>query len=528
MRLVGIVLVYRAEVALAQRRIVGERTWLSCLVDRLKTAKCVTHVAVMCDDGAAVLRECLDADSAQVVETSDPIRSALALEGDHDGVTFCPVSQLFADPLRLDALVERVSSRITERAFAVLDGDDSLSLSGGAFLDVLTHRGLSRLADGDDLTALSVTRWPTWPEPPEMRLDPARDVEWAAAVQARLLTVDASGAAMFFDAVVREAGLTRSALWDGIGVPPLRVLTVRCLRGPLFQGLVEHVARIPEVQIDVVCSRALADATSRMAGVTRVIPFEGSTFDLAALAPSTLASLRAARYDLCVIPRREPSGVGFENASALAEASRARAGMWLDVFGRAGLISGHSQGWDPATWPRRSRGADSCASPATQAGLFERRAAAALERFSAGGRVADELLDSVDENLVCRGLLDNPSLGIDLSTPLLCQLPASAEIARHLAQLDREQPEIGRPFSAAVDALYRRAVGLEAPHALGEAPADTRRQFTDVLEPLALALGRLADHRGQEVIAAASANAVRSTTLSDTVTAPHAVLGGPR
>jgi hypothetical protein len=88
-----------------------------------------------------------------------------------------------------------------------------------------------------------------------------------------------------------------------------------------------------------------------------------------------------------------------------------------------------------------------------------------------------ELLQRVDENLWCRAINDNPAHEIDLSGALLFQVPAVAEIHRHLSRWEsspaetapaRWQPSVTRM----IDALFEHLVETEAvrPAEAGLAP----------------------------------------------------------
>jgi hypothetical protein len=107
--------------------------------------------------------------------------------------------------------------------------------------------------------------------------------------------------------------------------------------------------RIEPDAIDVICPAPVAEATSRLAGVTGVIPFETPVFSLAALDARQWARIQAHRYDLCVVPRLEPTAHGFGNITALGEASRARTAVWLDIFGHSGRLAGRDHGWESFT-----------------------------------------------------------------------------------------------------------------------------------------------------------------------------------
>jgi hypothetical protein len=335
-----------AEHELAQRLVAG-KPWIVRLVERLQGADSVEQVLVACREREREVEALVDSAMVSVVAADDPIAVARSLDGSHGGVAFCPVSQLFADPRRLDAVAGLDLPPDTARAFAVLACDPTIALTGGAFLEVVTRVGL-RSSGIDSTSAPKTAVWQTWPEPAEMRLETWGDFDWAILAQEALLARDPSGALDQFEDALDEAGLRRFTFWDEMGPPPQSVLTVRCLRQPLFEQLVRHLRRLRGTTIDVVCRPEHADQTRSLRGVGHVFTFDGPTFSVGALGPATLDSIRERQYDLCVIPRREPTGWGFDNLVPLAEASRARAGIWLDVFGRTGLLAGRLQAWDPA------------------------------------------------------------------------------------------------------------------------------------------------------------------------------------
>jgi hypothetical protein len=106
----------------------------------------------------------------------------------------------------------------------------------------------------------------------------------------------------------------------------------------------------------------------------------------------------------------------------------------------------------------------------------------------------DGLLDRVDENLTCRGLVDDTRVSGEVAGTLLFQLPAAADIRRRLEQLEAERiPWVG-PFGAMVDALFRHLVGWEASRSPAEAGHAPAPDTVVVVERLSAALASLADH----------------------------------
>ena len=86
-----------------------------------------------------------------------------------------------------------------------------------------------------------------------------------------------------------------------------------------------------------------------------------------------MKAIGGAGYDLCVLPRLEPSGHGYDNVLPLAHASVAPVAMWVDVFGRSGLLAGQSGAWDPTL----------ATTPFQHPESIEMRARVALDRFAA-------------------------------------------------------------------------------------------------------------------------------------------------
>jgi hypothetical protein len=359
-----------ADVELSQRLVAGQ-PWIVHLVGRLQRATSVVRVMVACCERASEVASAMDSGSVSVVSTSEPAALAREIDGDHDGVVLCPVAQLFADPRRLDAVAALDMPADTARAFAVLLCDPTIALTGGAFLEVITRFGLRALSMGDDLSQLKTAVWHTWPEPPEMRLKTWGDFDWAILAAEALLARDPSGVLDQFEEAMDDSGLRRFAFWDEMGPPPQSILTIRCLRQPLFEHFVRFLNRLRGITIDVVCRSDQAEQTRTLHGVGRVMTFDAPAFSMDALGSETLDSIRARCYDLCVVPRREPTGWGFDNVVPLAKASGASAAIWLDIFGGTGLLAGRAQGWDAAT----------LGGPQERGEAYLRRAVRALDRY---------------------------------------------------------------------------------------------------------------------------------------------------
>jgi hypothetical protein len=112
----------------------------------------------------------------------------------------------------------------------------------------------------------------------------------------------------------------------------------------------------------------------------------------------------------------------------------------------------------------------------------------------ARSNLPQELLDRLDENLSCRGLIDNPALSIDIPGTLLFQLPATVEIQRCLAQLESTHLPWVPPLAATVDALLRHFVDLQASRAPGSRDVAASSHLVEVLERLAAAVSSLVEY----------------------------------
>ncbi len=366
-------------VELAQRPIAGQ-PWLERLVTRLRRARCITEIVIVCRLGEGEIGPLAHSLDARLIVTDDRMAAARDLDGNHDAVAFCDVGQLFADPARLDQLASLEMTGGATRALAVLSSEPSIALTGGPFLEAITRDGLRECADRRSIPDLRTAPLPSLPGPPEMRLESPGDMDWAVRAEEALLSRHPSGDLARFEDVLREAGMRRFRFWDEIGPAPSSVLTVRCERLPLFQQLIRYLGRLPNVTIDVIARADLAAETRATDGVARVITFDDRAFSVGVLGRETLAAIAATGYDLCVVPRREPTGFGFENLVPLAEASSARTAIWLDIFGRTGLLAGRSHAWDPA-----------CAGgPHERAEHYLRRAVRALDRFDPSPSTAIE------------------------------------------------------------------------------------------------------------------------------------------
>lgn len=118
-----------------------------------------------------------------------------------------------------------------------------------------------------------------------------------------------------------------------------RVLIFRLCPMDRFLNLVADLrTRYPAATIDVVCQSGAADALTRE-GVTPVIYGEGP-FSGRALGWSRMASLRAAGYDLVVVPFNNPARDGYAAAelSALAIGGTAAYGVVAGDPGRPGPV----------------------------------------------------------------------------------------------------------------------------------------------------------------------------------------------
>lgn len=132
----------------------------------------------------------------------------------------------------------------------------------------------------------------------------------------------------------------------------------------------------------------------------------------------------------------------------------------------------------------------------------------ACRRESASSRkeheLPGELAARIDENLFCRGLSDNPDLGLDLSGALLHQLPASIALQRTLADLEAEGLSWVPPLTAMVDSLFRHFVAIEAARPPDERGLAAPPHAVETIERLAAAVSSLAAHAATSPAAMAS------------------------
>jgi hypothetical protein len=113
---------------------------------------------------------------------------------------------------------------------------------------------------------------------------------------------------------------------------------------------------------------------------------------------------------------------------------------------------------------------------------------------SAGPSSIDGLLARVDENLSCRGLVDDDQAEAELCRTLLWQVPASAEIRHRLNQLEAESLPWVPSVVSMVDAVYAQLTAFETSRSSdirGLAPSP---ESLAVLDRLATALASLAVH----------------------------------
>jgi len=367
------------DVKLAGLPVAGQ-PWLVRVISRLQQARAVSKVVVACAIPADAIADMLthpdvvsNVGLIEVAAVDDLTGWARDVPGDYSGVAFCEVNQLFVDPGRLDALASLPGASTAGRVHAVLHGEPTQSLTGGAFVEIVTRTGLDTLISGGTRSALEAAVWPTWPEPPEIRIVQDGGFNWAASAYEALLARSATADLAEFEAALDDRQLRLFTFWDQLGPAPRSVLTVRCQRPPLFMHLMSQLRRLDGAAVDVICPGALAADTAALPGIRRVIPFDAPAFDVSALGSDAIDRLRADSYDLCVLPRREPTGWGFENLTPLAEASGARTTIWLDLAGRSGLLAGESQGWDPAM----------ATAPHRHVETYLRRGVQALDMFAA-------------------------------------------------------------------------------------------------------------------------------------------------
>lgn len=354
MRVVPVIPIrYPSEAALAGRQL-GGRSWIATVVERLKRARSAVGVVVICKpEWRDRLAEGLDQETTVLESIQDPLAVVASLVGQGsgvfascEGIAFCPVTQLFVDPESIDAMAALEVPVGAAQIVPVLACEPLLALTGGAFVNVLTTSGLAAAAAGAELSALPSVSWPTWPTAPELRLETGDELQWAVTaadlIGDRLLS---AGAKELEDAL-DLLDLGRFTFHDGVGRRPLTIVTVRCTREPVFASLVGHLRRLRPDSIDVICPASLADSTSRMPGVSSVLPYAAPRFSVEALGAATAESIQGREYDLCVVPRLEPTAHGHGNVTPLGVASGARTAIWLDIFGNSGLLAGRHHGWD--------------------------------------------------------------------------------------------------------------------------------------------------------------------------------------
>lgn len=473
---------------------IDDRPWIAHLVDRLRLARTVAEVAVVCQPAChAVVAPHVPGDVPCVAATD---RLAWAAAHGATLVADVPVWQLFVDPVRLDALASTPCDTDTTGLRAVLDHDSALVLSGGADATLFTARGLQIATAGGDIGP-GMCDVPFAPAPPELRLRGVVDAAWGVTVQRALLRSASVHDLTRLDEVLTREGLHHVGIWrDGAGRGPRRVLTVRCLPARDVRWLVAHLGHLPDIELDVLAPAHLAAETAALPGVRAVIAFEGGPFDVAALEPATRLALRDRRYDLCVVPRRTPCGRGFENVTPLGAASGAGLAVWMDLSGATGVLSGQAYGWD--AWVRETP-------PWQQVEALTARADAALTSFTGAAAAAaaptpavddpsalvDAIVRRMDETVTCHALVDAVDHGLDLAPAFVHQMPGVAAATGVAVCMGQQARAVGVAMSAALERAWRAAVTHVA-----DAPAGARaqrageavRRFTDVVAVAAQAL----------------------------------------
>lgn len=484
----AIAVVQWADALVAATRI-DDRTWLDHLVARLRRASCLRRVVVVCHPGCVQVVQPIVPEGVALAVAADP--AVWGADASEDLVLRCAVTQLFVDPARLDALVAAPRPASVRRVHAQLC-ETAVDLTGGAYPDLLTPAGCALAAAAASWPADAVLAVPAEPEPPELRLGSAADAGWGVTLQRALLAHAGDRDLAALDDALTAAGLRRFSFWpDGVGRGPARVLTVRCQPAPRFAHLLRHLAHLPAAHIDVVCSTALAADTARTPGVSGVVPFDGSSFDVARVGEAWLEALRAHRYDLCLLPRRTADGHGFANVTALGAASGARVAMWIDALGDSGLVCGVARGWEPwvagpppwhdvASLRDRASAALRDFVPATASA-----ASAAPALRETPDAAADRIVARLDELVGCQALLDNPDAGLELAPFFLHQAPGLHAARAAAAQLRAE----GRPLAANVEAAIARVMS-DGVAVLGAAgPDETGQAWTDLTREAVVILG---------------------------------------
>jgi hypothetical protein len=464
---------------------IDTRPWIAHLVDRLRRARTVSEIAVVCQPAChAVVAPHVPPDVACLVAT-EPLAWAAARGADL--VAEVPVWQLFADPARLDVLASTPRDGRATGLRAVLDHDPALVLSGGTDVTIFTAAGLRIAAAGADVGP-GLIDVPSAPPPPEVWLRGVVDAAWGVTLQRALLAHGCEGDLGAVDRVLARERLHRLTMWrDGAGRPPRRVLTMRCLPERDTRWLVAHLGHLPGVALDVVVPANLAAATAGLPGVHDVIAFEGRSFDLATFDRATLAAIRERRYDLCVIPRRTPCGRGFENVTPLGAASGAGLAVWMDLTGATGVLAGRPYGWEP--WvtadPPWQQVEALTAGARLALGAFTGSAAANVPVPMDGPEPAamvDAILRRLDETVTCHALVDAIDHGLDLTPAFVHQMPGVAAATAAAAQVQQQARHSRTALAAALDRAWRTAVAhvADAPAgARARQAGDDARHFTD-------------------------------------------------
>jgi hypothetical protein len=520
MSVVALVTVSQWSDAQVAATMIDTRPWLAHLCARLAHATAVARVVVVCHP------ECLRMVAPHVpggvalVSATDARAWAATAEA-ADVVAVVPVWQLFADPARLDDLAAVPRSKMTARVRAVDEHDQAIDLTGGAFVELLTRRGCEHAAAGLEPSATEQLTVPRAPEPPELRLDPGRDVGWGVTLQRALHADGQAHDLNGLSAVLSRAGLRRFDFWrDGVGVGPRAVLTIRCLPAAAFTRLLEHLRSLPSTAIDVLCPESLAEATAALPGVRRVITFAGPAFDLARLPVATLAAIRERGYGLCVVPRRTPCGRGFDNVTPLGAASGAALAVWMDLTGATGVLGGLPRGWEP--WVTE-------APPWADVAAWRERAATALQGFGSATEAAAGVIEEpavraratawaivarLDEYVSCQALVDNPDAGLELAPLLLHQIPPVLAAHAAVAHLQAAARPAATRLGAVVDRVLEHGVAVLCevePGADDGGRSDVARQAATALGALATRVVVAGDGTDDEAEALALGDALART-----------------
>ncbi len=122
--------------------------------------------------------------------------------------------------------------------------------------------------------------------------------------------------------------------------------------------------------------------------------------------------------------------------------------------------------------------------------------------------IPSRLIDTVDEHLATRALLDSDTLPIDTSVALVWQVPAVGAMNEYLACLDSDEQPWVAPLVAAIDRAFAGAMTELAGDGVPVAGSRRAAQLTATLTGLAERVAGLEDVPGDEARAQAAAELI--------------------